>query len=505
VNKVATQIYEQDAHENHEVSKLSEGWEEVSIGAVVDLNPPKPPIDALPHDFLVTFVPMPAVDAYNGMITTPEDRPFGAVRKGYTSFRENDVIFAKITPCMENGKSAIVRNLINGLGFGSTEFHVLRSTGAVIPEYLYYYIRQESFRRSAEAKMTGSVGQKRVPLNFLKNASFPLAPLAEQKRIVEKVEELLARVNAARERMIKVQEILKRFRQSVLASACSGHLTYDWRNLNTTTAMKTMSQSEHSVFGSLPENWKVVPVHEIATVKGGKRLPKGHQYSKGKTPFPYLRVKDFKEMSVATNDLKYITAITQSKISRYTISQGDVYISIAGSIGMVGLIPEQLDGASLTENAAKLTELKDITKEFLCYVLSSQFSQDQITRLMTSSGQPKLALFRIKEIRISSPPIDEQLEITDRIKALFKFAKTIEKRVVAANEMAEKLTQAVLAKAFKGELVFTDAELARREGRSYEPASALLDKIKAQRKDLKTQRKRGRALPRKNNISGLTS
>ena len=327
----------------------------------------------------------------------------------------------------------------------------------------------------------------------------PLAPLAEQKRIVAKVEQLLARVNAARERLAKVPEILKRFRQSVLAAACSGRLTADWRNLNRLTYTHTMGQTEHSIFGALPENWKVVPVQEIATVKGGKRLPKGHQYSIRKTPFLYLRVTDFRDMSVATNDLKYITEITQSKISRYTISQSDVYISIAGSIGMVGLIPEQQDGASLTENAAKLSELKDVTKEFLCYALNAQFSQDQIRRFVTSSGQPKLALFRIKKILIPVPPINEQLEITNRVEALFKIADGVEKRVGEAIAHAEKLTQAILAKAFHGELVPTEAELARIEGRSYEPAFALLAKIEAQRKEVKLQRKHGRSWRRTRN------
>ena len=107
---------------------LPEGWEVVTLPDVCEINPPKPPPHVLPPDAPVTFVPMPAVDAEQGTITRLESRPFGKVRKGYTSFRENDVIMAKITPCMENGKAAIARGLQNGFGFGSTEFHVLRST-----------------------------------------------------------------------------------------------------------------------------------------------------------------------------------------------------------------------------------------------------------------------------------------------------------------------------------------------------------------------------------------
>ena len=108
MSKVATQMH---AHENHEASNLPEGWLQTTMGTITDVNPPKPLSDALPNDAPVTFVPMPAVDAYNGTIVAFENRPFGSVRKGYTSFAENDVIFAKITPCMENGKAAMARGL----------------------------------------------------------------------------------------------------------------------------------------------------------------------------------------------------------------------------------------------------------------------------------------------------------------------------------------------------------------------------------------------------------
>jgi type I restriction enzyme S subunit len=138
VRTVAIQANLPGLYNKHVTSNISEGWIWSAIGTVVELNPPKPSKDVLAPDAPVTFVPMPAVDAYDGTIATPEDRPFGSVRKGYTSFRENDVIFAKITPCMENGKAAIARGLTNWLGFGSTEFHVLRSTGAAIPEYVFY-------------------------------------------------------------------------------------------------------------------------------------------------------------------------------------------------------------------------------------------------------------------------------------------------------------------------------------------------------------------------------
>ena len=111
----------------------------------------------------------------------------------------------------------------------------MRPTGSVTPEYLFYFVRQSQFRSMAESEMTGSVGQKRVPAEFIRNAEFPIPPLAEQRRIVAAIEALQFRVDAACAYLDRVPAILKRFRQSVLAAACSGRLTADWREQNPAT------------------------------------------------------------------------------------------------------------------------------------------------------------------------------------------------------------------------------------------------------------------------------
>ena len=125
---------------------------------------------------------MEFVDDRQAEIARTIERPVGELRQGYSYFADDDVLFAKITPCMENGKCAIARNLIGGVGFRSTEFHV-RAGEAITSEWIYYFLRQESTRKQAERTMTGSVGQKRVPTRFLEDLLIPLPPLPEQKRI----------------------------------------------------------------------------------------------------------------------------------------------------------------------------------------------------------------------------------------------------------------------------------------------------------------------------------
>src|SRR5690606_3226721 len=152
----------------------------------------------------------------------------------------------------------------------------------------------------------------------------------------------------------------------------------------------------------------------VAYVKGGKRLPKGAEYSPTPTAHPYIRVVDIANNTVSRGDLRYLTSEVQRKIERYTISSDDVFISIAGTIGLVATIPEELSGANLTENAAKLV-IKDTTvlhKDYLATYLAS-VGQPEIQRRTMATSQPKLALFRIEEIPIVLPTWDDQIKFVE--------------------------------------------------------------------------------------------
>ena len=195
----------------------------VPLSDAVQVNP-KIDRTALTDDTEVSFVPMAAVGAASGHIDVSTVRPYAEVKKGYTNFRNGDVLFAKVTPCMENGKMAVARQLKNGVGFGSTEFHVLRPREGVDSQYIYYFVSSQTFRKEASGHMTGAVGLRRVPSAFLENAEIPLPPVERQREIVAELEKQFSRLDEAVANLQRVKANLKRYKASILKAAVEGRL-----------------------------------------------------------------------------------------------------------------------------------------------------------------------------------------------------------------------------------------------------------------------------------------
>ncbi len=203
---------------------LPAGWRWVRIDEVCQINPRRPDNLRRSDEAPTTFVPMSAIDERLGAIVRQEIRTFREVRRGYTYFGEEDVLFAKITPCMQNGKHAIARCLIDGLGFGTTEFHVLRPANQVMPEWIHFFLRQPRILQAATAHFSGAVGQQRVPEEFLANLEVPLPPLADQKRIVAVLSEQMEAVERARKAIEDELDHISRLPAAIFCRAFNGEL-----------------------------------------------------------------------------------------------------------------------------------------------------------------------------------------------------------------------------------------------------------------------------------------
>jgi type I restriction enzyme S subunit len=208
-----------------EVEGINKKWDLKYIKDICEINPSKTEIKELPLDTKVAFVQMSSVSDKTGTIETQEIRTLEEVKKGYTYFKKGDIIFAKITPCMENGKTSLTDNLKTAYGFGSTEFHVLRvDENKVIPEYLYIILRSQRFRKLAMTNMTGTAGQKRLPKDYLAEYKIYVPSIEEQQHIVTRLHKIEAERTKYNFIYGKSLNRLSYLRQSILKKAFEGKL-----------------------------------------------------------------------------------------------------------------------------------------------------------------------------------------------------------------------------------------------------------------------------------------
>lgn len=444
---------------------LPQKWTEASLSDLVEFNPKH---DRSRISETISFVPMPAVSAETGAIENAFDRRLSEVWKSFTHFAENDVIFAKITPCMENGKSAVARGLTNGLACGSTEFHVLRSNGAVLPEYLWRFLRQKSFRRSAEAAMTGAVGQRRVPADYLKASKLPLPPLTEQRRIVSKLDALTARTARARAELDRIPALTARYKQAVLAKAFSGELTRDWRKV---------SGTELSAWGQ----------RRVGELAFDIRYGTAARCSFSPSQTPVLRIPNITDGRIDTTDLKHAT-FKASEQAKLALQAGDMLVIRSnGSVSLVGraaVVTKDVEGFLYAGYLIRLRLDQDrVNPDYLQRAFSEPAVRREIESFAKStSGVNNINSEQLRSLVIPMAPLIEQAEIVRCIDRTFAEIDRLTAEAAAARCLLDRLDQAVLAKAFRGELAPQDP--------ADESASALLDRISAERTITKARRGR---------------
>ncbi|CCI05905.1 restriction endonuclease subunit S [Microcystis aeruginosa] len=481
---------------NSNYSDLPLGWKIVQLQDIAEINPKLPYTD-LDDSLTVSFLPMASVEEVSGKYDLSQTRLYGEVKKGYTAFINGDIIFAKITPCMENGKIAIVENLQNGIGFGSTEFHVSRIKLGLNKRYLFYYFTQASFKREARRNMTGSAGQLRVPKKYFESVEIPLPPLPEQHRIVEKIEELFSELDNGVASLKKALEQLKTYRQAVLKWAFEGKLTEKWRNTHQDSledgdtlleqikaerkrhyqqqledwkqALKEwenngketkkptaprkqeyyspLKQEETNKLWKIPDKWTWEKVGNICqSIVPNRDKPKSFSGN-----IPWITTPDIDSDLITLKLLPNHLGLNINEVELYNarvIPKNSVIMTCVGSFGIVCIntiscvINQQLH-AFMTHSY--------INNKYLAYALKIQ--QSWMEKKSTSTTVVYLNKTNSNSVPIPLCSLQEQTKIVQEIESRLSICDQLEATLTENLDKAEALRQSILKRAFEGKLV----------------------------------------------------
>ena len=414
------------------LGEVPEHWEVKRLRFTVNLNPVKSELD-IPEDTLVSFVPMEAVN-FDKNLTLTEERNLDEVYKGYTYFKNGDVVLAKITPCFENGKSAIAQNLTNGIAFGTTELHVLRSQDSINNHFLYYLIKSDSFMKIGESEMYGAGGQKRVPEKFIKNFLIGLPPYCEQTAIAHYLDTKLGEIDALIDKQQTLLEKLAEQRTAVITHAVT-------KGLNPAAPMKN---SGVEWLGDVPALWDVKKFKHLCKIITGYTPSKNNDENYGENGFLWVKpdnLNDFKEIS----DTKEKISVVGLK-SNYLIPKDSILVCSIGTIGKMGVAMQDVI-TNQQINSFIFNEL--VNKSFSKYLIYSakgifeHMANDNVVRILNSNTQ--------KNIFSPLPPLVEQAKIADYLDQetvkIDRLCETINQTIGRLKEYRTALiTQAVTGK-----------------------------------------------------------
>jgi type I restriction enzyme S subunit len=444
---------------------LPRGWCWSSLGEIGIINPRNRASEASD----ASFVQMSAVPVAFTELHASETRNWGDIRSGFTHFAEGDVGVAKITPCFENGKSTIFRHLVNGIGAGTTELHVVRPLGGVLPEYILAFLKSPRFLRCGESVMTGSAGQKRLPRSYFESAPLPLPPIAEQRRIVARVEQLMKLCDSleANERLADEQHVrlMSTLFGALAASDSAEALAENWQRVE-----------EH--FDLLLDRTNSIIEMEKAVLRlafDGRLVERSAQVSMGTRVVPCGEVVDFlngyafksewfrnagiplaRNVNVAHGSLDWTDQVcvepgVAAELSRFALEEEAILLSLDRPLISTGLkyaVVRKCDlPCLLLQRVARLSPKSTAldSKYLQLWLTSPQFIESIDPG--RSNGVPHISTRQLQAIPLRLPPLDEQRRIVARVDELRRLCAQLRKKLIQAREVQTRLADALVAQA----------------------------------------------------------
>lgn len=411
------------AYQAYDSDGFPEHWQAMRLRFAIRLNPSKNEMP-LSDSELVSFVPMDAVGEYGG-IRLDEHKELGDIGSGYTYFRDNDVVVAKITPCFENGKGAIAKGLTNGCAFGTTELHVLRVDLELLdPDFLFYLTISDWFRDLGESEMYGAGGQKRVPEDFIKNLITGIPPKHEQLTIVEFLDYKVAQID---ELIAKKQTLLDKLaeqRTALIRQAVT-------KGLDPSVPMK---DSGVSWLGKVPEHWETWKVTHGFNRIGSGTTPRSDNPLFYDGNVPWVTTSELREGTIFDTSQK----VTEEALAQYSAlklyPKGSLAIAMYGAtIGRLGIF-----GVDATVNQAccVYSQPTVFDTRFVYYWLWMR--RPVLISLSNGGGQPNLSQDDLKKLWIPIPDISEQKNI---VQYLDKKVPQVDARITKVQAIIDKLNE----------------------------------------------------------------
>ncbi|MBU3190746.1 restriction endonuclease subunit S [Clostridium bowmanii] len=418
-----------------EVGEIPNKWEIKRLCDISEINPKK---EIIEDDKDVSFIAMEDVSNQGGIIKD-NVRTYGEVKKGYTAFKNNDVLLAKITPCFENGKKAIATQLINEVGFGSTEFHVLRAKKTEsIPLYIYYTISSNNFIQQAKANMTGSAGQRRVPTGFLKEYIITTPPLEEQQNISL----ILSSVDEKIENTDKLIEKTKELRKGLMQKLLTKGIGHD--------------RFKDTELGMIPEEWEIKRLIDI--------VDKSDRYSFTGGPFgSNLKSCDYTEVGVRVIQLQnigdgyfnnestiYTSVKKADELRSCNIYPGDILIAkMAEPVARACKIPCNEERYLMCSDGIRISvDKSENNVDYIKYSINSKYFRSNAIANSTGSTRLRIALNELRNLPVIIPSLCEQGKIASILSSIDEKIEKYESK----KEKFQELKKGLMHKLMTGKI-----------------------------------------------------
>jgi len=500
--------------------ELPVGWQWSSLAQVALVNPRNAAVDSIE----VSFVPMTFIGTRFDDQHAQEPRQWKEVKQGFTHFAEGDIGVAKITPCFENSKACVFSNLVNGLGAGTTELHIVRPVnGTLDPRYVLAYLKSPQFLLVGETKMTGTAGQKRLPKDFVEANPFPLPPLAEQHRIVAKVDELMALCDRLEAQQADAKsshtQLVQVLLDSLTQASDATDFATNWQRLaelfhtlfSTELSIDALKQTlmQLAVMGklvpqdptdepasellkriaeeklrlaaegklkkqkslpevdeeekpyALPSSWKWARFDSVSNTRLGKMLDKAK--NKGELR-PYLRNTNVQWFNFEIGDLKNMR-FEEHELDEYRVTPGDLVICEGGEPGRCAVWEGEVEDMFIQKALHRARPWLGISPFFLQFCLKAAANSGFLNQFFTGATIKHFSGEKLAKYPVPLPPLAEQYRIVAKVNQLMALCDQLKTLLTQSRQLNEQLTNSLVERALAEDAlqapIATDRQTAR--------------------------------------------